>query len=106
MNNSEAHNRLLSACCQYLPLRGWIVHQNANQPTYDAKAGCYRSQGKHKLKGMPDLTAFKDGRTVFVEVKTGKGKLNPDQKVCKTMLEAAGFTVILARSIDDLEGLK
>jgi len=56
-------------------------------------------------KGLCDLIAVKNGITVFIEVKTPRGKQTEDQKVFEMKLQQAGGIYILARSVDDVEWL-
>lgn len=51
-------------------------------------------------KGIPDLYACKQGVSVWIEVKTEKGKLSPSQERITRLLDEAGATVIIARSVD------
>jgi len=63
-------------------------------------------QGMGSRKGFPDLTALRDGRTVYIEVKTAFGELSPYQREFRDVCEAHGGTYIVARGIDDLAGLE
>ena len=51
-------------------------------------------------KGIPDLYACKKGVSVWIEVKTPKGKLSPSQERITRLLDEAGANVIIARSVD------
>lgn len=58
------------------------------------------------LNGWPDLQAHKDGRTVFIEVKT-PGKLPDDLQVYRhKKLRDQGFEVIVATDVQDIAHLK
>jgi hypothetical protein len=48
---------------------------------------------------------MKNGRTVFVEVKTEKGKQTPDQVQFQSMVSLYGGLYVIARSIDDVKFL-
>lgn len=72
----------------YLTLTGWFV--------------VYHMQGPLSYRGFPDLTALKDGQTLYIEVKTGKGKLSAYQEQFKADCEAHGGTYIVARGIEDV----
>ncbi len=74
----------------YLGWRGWHVHYNL------AGLGSY--------PGISDLTAIKNGRVVWVEVKKpGTGKQSDKQKQFQVDIEAAGGEYVIARSIEDLK---
>jgi len=62
-------------------------------------------QGLGAHKGISDLIACKGGITLFIEVKTNKGKQSPHQKHFQDCIEQAGGIYILARSYIDIEKL-
>ena len=72
----------------YLQTLGWLV--------------VYHMQGPLSYKGFPDLTAVKDGRTVYIEVKTAKGKLSANQKQFQKDLTEHGGEYVVARCIEDV----
>ena len=63
--------------------RGWLVYHPL--PARTSKG--WRTAGQGTPEGFPDLTLAKDGRVVFVELKSEKGRLTSAQK---TWLEALG----------------
>ena len=75
----------------YLGLRGWLVFRH--------------QQSLGSLKGFPDLTALKDGVTIYIECKRGDGKLGAYQKRFRRDCERYGGRYVVARGIEDLEGL-
>ncbi len=77
---------------EYLQWTGWFVFYHLQ-----GGIGVYR--------GLPDLQAVKDGKTVYIEVKRPKGKLSEQQEKFKADVEAAGGTYIIARGIADVEHL-
>lgn len=62
-------------------------------------------QGLGSLKGLSDLTALKDGQTVYIEVKTPTGRLSEYQEQFKAEIESRGGLYIVARSVDDVKNL-
>lgn len=72
-----------------LRMDGWFVirHQQG--------MGCH--------KGLSDLTAIKDGVTIYIEVKTKTGKQSDWQRQFQKDVENHGGTYILARRIEDVE---
>lgn len=72
----------------YLRIRGWFVFHILQG------LGCY--------PGVTDLIAVRDGRIVFIELKTKTGKQSDYQKQFQSDLEAHGGEYILCRGIDDL----
>lgn len=60
-------------------------------------------QGMGSRRGFPDLTALKDGKTLYIEIKTRTGKQSAYQVEFQKICEAHGGTYILARSVDDVK---
>lgn len=73
----------------YLRWTGWFVYKN------------HQSLGSHR--GLADLTAIKDGKVVWIEVKAPGGRQSEHQRRFQEELEAHGGTYILARSVEDVE---
>ena len=65
----------------------------------------YHLQGVGCRKGFPDLTAMKDGRTIYIEVKTATGRQSDYQKEFERICIKHGCTYILARSVKDVSEL-
>ena len=60
-------------------------------------------QGMGSRRGFPDLTALKDGVTLYIEIKTKTGKQSAYQVEFEKVCRAHGGTYILARSVDDVK---
>jgi Holliday junction resolvase len=65
----------------------------------------YHLQGVGCRRGFPDLTAMRAGQTVYIEVKTEKGRQSEHQQIFQEICEAHGCTYILARSVNDVAEL-
>ena len=63
----------------------------------------YVLQGLGAYKGIPDLIAVRDGRVIFIELKTARGRQSDYQKKFQADLEAAGGEYVLCRGIEDLQ---
>ena len=63
----------------------------------------YHQQGPLCRKGFPDLTALKNGTTLYIEVKTQTGKQSAYQVEFERICKAHGGTYVLARSVEDLK---
>ena len=74
-----------------LRLAGWAVF--------------YIFQGLGSYKGISDLIAMKDGRTVYIEVKTETGRQSEHQKQFERICIEHGCRYILARSVNDVAEL-
>ena len=55
--------------------------------------------------GIADLVAVADGRTVWIEVKTQRGRQSPAQEQFEWAIKKAGGEYILARSEEDVKPL-
>lgn len=73
----------------YLRIKGWFCFH-----VLQGGVGVYR--------GITDLIAAKDGRVLFIELKTARGRQSQHQKKFQTDLEAAGGEYVLCRGVDDL----
>jgi hypothetical protein len=54
-------------------------------------------QSKMNMGGWPDLFIFCGGRTLFIEIKTQKGRLSTKQQKIKESLEQQGFIYLVIR---------
>lgn len=56
------------------------------------------------LKGAADLQGVLSpgGRAVYIEVKSARGRLRPEQEAFRRMVEKHGALWVLARSVDDV----
>jgi Holliday junction resolvase len=84
----DAESVILSATRQYLRLKGWMVIRH--------------QQGSMCQPGIPDLSAIRNGRTIYLECKSPKwrGKLSKDQEKFKAELEQHGATFLIIDSVD------
>ncbi len=55
-------------------------------------------------KGWPDIEIVHLGRVYFLELKTPKTGLSPDQKACHADLLTAGAYVAVCRRVEEVEG--
>ncbi len=76
---------------EYLQWSGWFVVR------------MHQSLGSYK--GIADLYAIKDGRSVWIEIKTAKGKQSRFQKKFESDIKAQGGEYLLARRLDDVRPL-
>jgi predicted RNA-binding protein YlxR (DUF448 family) len=74
---------------EWLQVYKWFVYKN------------HQSLGTKK--GISDLTATKDGRTLWLEVKKEGGKQSQDQKDFERDIKAVGSEYYVVRSIEDVE---
>ncbi len=65
----------------------------------------YIFQGLGSYKGISDLIAMRDGKVIFIEVKTPTGKQSEYQKQFERICKAHGCRYIIARSTADIAEL-
>lgn len=60
---------------------------------------------RYGIKGSPDILGIvgPHGRALGIEVKTGVGRLSPQQKAWRRVFEAKGGLYVEARSVEDVE---
>ena len=80
-----------------------ILQAVRNALVLDGYVVTRHQQGLGSRKGFPDLTALKDGKTLYVEIKTATGKQSPYQVEFQRVCEAHGGVYILARSVEDIK---
>lgn len=83
------HTDLVRAIVQYLRLTGWFVVQTPRG-------------GIAGVPGFPDVIAFRRREVMLVEAKVGVDRMDFYQKRMKASLEHAGFSVIEARTLEDV----
>lgn len=67
------------------------------------KAEAARLKAMGVVAGIPDLVlVFPGGRCAFIEVKTAKGVLSPDQKAMRLRMIRLGISSITARTLGDV----
>ena len=91
LENANKERGILQMIRDYLRLRGWFVVR------MQQGLGCHR--------GLSDLIAVKQGRVLFVEVKAPKGQQSTYQVEFQREIEEHGGVYVLAKSIEDLEGI-
>jgi hypothetical protein len=84
-----------------------IIHHCANEVTESGPRGAKRQAilvGMGVHAGFGDLMVLHDGRVLFLELKSPKGRLRPDQEAFRDAVLAQGFGWALVRSLDDALG--
>ena len=84
--------------------KGAIVHHCANEVTEPGPRGAKRQAvlvGMGVHPGFADLLVICDGRVLFLELKSLKGRLSPAQEAFRDAVLAQGFGWALVRSLDD-----
>jgi hypothetical protein len=87
--------------------RSAIIHHCANEVTEAGPRGAKRQAilvGMGVHAGFADLMILCDGRVLFLELKSPKGRLRPTQEAFRDAVLAQGFGWALVRSLDDALG--
>ena len=87
----QPESLILRQVREYLQLKGWDVTRH--------------QQGPLCRRGFPDLTAIRDGRTIYIECKTATGRLSAHQEAFRDAIEAHGAEYIVARCLEDVVDL-
>ena len=103
---ADLQRAVLSALRFALP-KGAIIHHCANEVAQAGPRGAKRQailQGMGVHAGFADLMVLSEGRVLFLELKSSKGRLSPAQQAFRDAVEAQGFAWALVRSLDDALG--
>ena len=103
---ADLQRAVVSALRFALP-RGAIIHHCANEVTQAGPRGAKRQailQGMGVHAGFADLMVLSEGRVLFLELKSPKGRLSPAQQAFRDAVQAQGFAWALVWSLDDALG--
>ena len=84
-----------------------IIHHCANEVTEPGPRGAKRQAilvGMGVHPGFADLMVLCDSRVLFLELKSLKGRLSPNQEAFRDTVLAQGFGWALVRTVDDALG--
>ena len=62
----------------------------------------YKSKGRFRFNGFPDVVWTWNGVTRFIETKTPTGKLSKEQKLIHAKLKECGAEVLVIRSFQEM----
>lgn len=98
-------NELTKLIIEWLKVHGYFGARINTQGNYNAKLGRFVRSGS--TKGMADINAVVNGKSVSIEVKIGKDKIRESQIKVKSEIEAAGGVYFIAKNFDNfLEQIK
>ena len=80
-------SKIQASCLKYAKSKGWYVLKII----------------KCNVNGFPDSVIFKDGKTIFVEVKALIGKQSALQVYQQKQLEAQGFKYYLINNLKNFQ---
>ena len=87
--------------------KGAIIHHSANEVTEAGPRGAKQQAilvGMGVHPGSADLIILCDGKVLFLELKSLKGRLRTTQEAFRDAVLAQGFGWALVRSLDDALG--
>lgn len=109
MSESQIQTAIVGYLRTALP-KPWLIQHTANKPRSKIAGAIEKKMGS--IKGWPDLMVLGPvsadqarPHAWFIEVKTDKGRLSPEQKELHARLIGLGFGVGTVRSIDDARRL-
>lgn len=97
-------NSLTQNAIKLLCYEGFVAWRNNNGSVYDKKKNIYRKNPTTKL-GVPDIIGYRksDGKAIYIEIKTGKDRLNIQQASFLDEANKANCIAFMIRSIDELQ---
>ena len=101
-------NGLTKAICDFLNLSGHFATRINNQGTWvkekaHVNGGYYRPSTQ--VKGIADINATINGRTVAIEVKIGKDRQSEAQRQYQDRIERSGGTYWIVKDFDQFYSL-
>ena len=84
--------------------KGIYCWRNNSTGIYDQKRKSFRTKSKYDINGVSDICGvLPDGKALFIEVKTKKGKLSPAQKKFLQMVKDLGGIAFKADCLKDVK---
>ena len=97
---STPESRVQLQIIHYIKSRGYVVGKTKTMGVRRGRAFCF---DPYTFRGFSDLVAFINNKIYFIEVKSKVGKQSDDQIAFQKLVESAGLTYVLARSVEDVE---
>jgi hypothetical protein len=100
----EKESEIQTAICDYLALKKYFFWRQNTSPTVQISGDKwhFRRMSKYALRGVPDIILIKEGKAIFLEVKTKKGVLSDVQIEFSKRAILAGAEYFVVRSIEDV----
>jgi len=83
------------------PKQYGLLFMNMNNPRSKINGAIMKASGM--VSGVADMTYLKDGKAYFFELKVEKGKQSDNQKQWQEIVEAAGFSYQIIRSLTEFQ---
>lgn len=104
----KSENLIERSICDFLTYQGWDVVKIPAAGFFfkDDRGARFRKHASPYVRnGLPDLLALRQGRRLWLEVKSEIGRQSPSQKEMQLLLEKNGEEYNLVRSIEDVQKL-
>lgn len=103
----ESEAEIQSAIIDYMVKRWIVIRFNSGAFMQgDRFVRAYIVANNNKSSGVCDLVCFRDGRHLFLEVKSATGKLSPDQEAFRDLAASFGEDVHVVRSVADVQRIE
>jgi hypothetical protein len=90
--------------CRYLETKNVLFWRQNNAPVYDSSRGVFRKRGKWQAVGLSDIVVILPQISLFLEVKTPKGRQSKDQRVFeKAVMSSGACLYIIVSSVEDVQ---
>jgi hypothetical protein len=97
--------QLQKQCYQWFllqyPKQYGLLFMNLNNPRSKINGAIMKACGL--VAGVADMTYLKDGKAYFFELKTDKGRQSENQRNWQQLVEAAGFSYQIIRSLNEFQ---
>lgn len=87
---------------QYQRNLGELIYFRLNAGSFIVTDGQYRRRIQGAPKGTADYLVVKDGQVIFLEIKSEKGKLSPEQIEFSKEVQKQKAIYFIVRSLEDL----
>ena len=106
MKESEADlKRTVTDYLEYQQNAGKLLYFRLNAGDFIELRGNTRRRVKGCMAGTSDLEIIKDGKPIFFELKSARGRTSPAQNAFKILVEEQGASYSIVRSLEELEEL-
>ena len=104
MKESEADlKRTVTDYLEYQQNAGKLLYFRLNAGDFIELRGNTRRRVKGCMAGTSDLLVVKQGKAIFLELKSDKGKQSPAQGAFQKLVQMQGTSYSIVRSLEELE---
>lgn len=97
----DTANSLTTCITTYLRLKGAFSSRLNNTGIFDKRLNRYRPGTSRK--GLPDVLATYQGKSIFIEVKAGKDRMSTDQEKIRNEQNRSGGLYYVAHNFTDFK---